>query len=136
MTFMHDAQETFFTSIGCMDGRVQEPIAEYGLQNFDAIYPDTITDAGFVAILANSKTGDEYFESIKKKLLISVEKHKSLGIVVHGHQKCAGNPVDDEEHKKDILKAAEKVREMLDERVVMVIPAFVKLYPTAIEVLS
>lgn len=133
---MHDAQETFFTSIGCMDGRVQEPIAEYGLQNFDAIYPDTITDAGLVAKLAKSNSGDDYFESIKEKLQISVEKHKSLGIIVHGHQKCAGNPVDDEVHKKDILKAAEKVREMLSERVVMVVPAFVKLYPTAIEVLS
>lgn len=133
---MHDAQETFFTSIGCMDGRVQEPIAEYGLQNFDAIYPDTITDAGLVAQLSNSKSGDDYYEEIKKKLLISVEKHKSLGILVHGHQQCAGNPVDDSQHKKDILGASEKVKEMLKNRVVMVLPIYVKLYPTALEKLS
>ncbi len=133
---MLDGQESFFTSIGCMDGRVQQPIVEFGLREFDGIYPDTITDAGLVANLAKSEKSDEYYEAMKKKVLISVEKHKSFGIVVHGHQNCAGNPVDDDVHRHDILAAAEKLREMLDSRVVKVIPVFVKLYPTAVEVLS
>lgn len=108
---MSDLNETFFTSIGCMDGRVQFPIAEYGKSKFKAQYPDTITEAGLVGLLANNPSS-EFLESLKKKILISVEKHHSKGIIVHGHQECAGNPVEDEKHRQDIIKAAQVLRLM------------------------
>lgn len=108
---MSDLSETFFTSIGCMDGRVQKVIAEYGNNRFEAQYPDTITEAGLVGLLANDPSKD-LIEAIKKKVLISVLKHHSKGIVVHGHQECAGNPVDDQTHKENILKATEVIKEM------------------------
>lgn len=108
---MSDLGETFFTSIGCMDGRVQAPITEYGKSKFQAQYPDTITEAGLVGILSNNPSG-ELLESIKKKILISIEKHHSKGIIVHGHEECAGNPVEDKKHRQDILKAAQVLRSM------------------------
>lgn len=108
---MSDLNETFFTSIGCMDGRVQKPVTEYGQKRYGVLYADTITEAGFVGLLSNNPS-NELLESIKKKVLISVEKHHSKGIVVHGHQECAGNPVDDQIHKQDVLKAAEVIRSM------------------------
>ena len=104
--------ETFFTTVGCMDGRVQDPIASYGIEKFNALFGDTITEAGLVGLLANNPSQD-LLESIKKKVLISVEKHHSKGIVVHGHQECAGNPVDDETHKQDVLKATEIIRSIV-----------------------
>jgi len=42
--------------------------------------------------------------------LISVEKHHSKGIIVYGHQHCAGNPIEDNSHKKQTKKVAEIVR--------------------------
>ena len=51
-----------------------------------------ITEAGLVGQIAHA-TNPTLVESIKKKLLISLEKHHSKGIIVHGHQECAGNPV-------------------------------------------
>ena len=104
--------ETFFTTVGCMDGRVQDPVATYGIEKFNALFGDTITEAGLVGLLANNPSQD-LLESIKKKVLISVEKHHSKGIVVHGHQECAGNPVDDETHKQDVLKATEIIRSIV-----------------------
>src|SRR3990167_11376857 len=107
---MSQAGETFFTSVGCMDGRIQAVIAKYGQQKFDAKYPDTITEAGLVGLLTNKAddTGSLLRESIKKKILISVEKHHSRGIIVHGHQECAAlDAVNDNTHKQNILKAAE-----------------------------
>jgi hypothetical protein len=101
--------ETFFTSIGCMDGRVQAPIEEYGLKRYHVLYPDTITEAGLVGVLANNPSQD-LLDSIKKKVLISVEKHHSKGIIVHGHQACAGNPIEDEQHKVETLKTAEIIK--------------------------
>ena len=111
---MSKAGETFFTSVGCMDGRVQEPIAEFGRQKFGAQYPDTITEAGIVGFLAQESPDQNLVNSIKNKLDISLQKHHSRGIVVHGHQECAGNPVEDERHKDDIRRSVEKVKSMIN----------------------
>ncbi len=117
---------TFFTSIGCMDGRVQKIIAEFGHKRFDAEYPDTITDAGLVGKLSRAKKGDALYEAIKYKLLISLEKHNSKGIIVHGHAECAGNPVDEKQHVLDIKKTADILSKMVGNKV-EVIPVFVSV---------
>jgi carbonic anhydrase len=106
---MSDLGETFFTSVGCMDGRVQAPIEEYGQNRYGVLFPDTITEAGLVGLLANNPSAD-LLEFIKKKVLISVEKHHSKGIIVHGHQACAGNPIEDNQHKEETKKATEVVK--------------------------
>jgi carbonic anhydrase len=120
---MSDLSETFFTSIGCMDGRVQEPVAKYGRDKFGVLYADTITEAGLVGLLSNNPS-QELLESIKKKILISVQKHHSKGIIVHGHQQCAGNPVEDELHKEQVIEAARVVRDFVTEDI-EVQPVFV-----------
>lgn len=106
---MLDLNETFFTSIGCMDGRAQKPVTGYGKKRYGVLYADTITEAGLVGLLANNPPS-EIVESLKKKVLISVEKHHSKGIVVHGHQECAGNPVGDNQHREETKKTAETIR--------------------------
>ena len=122
---MSQAGETFFTSIGCMDGRVQEPVLAFGQEKFGVKYADTITEAGLVGVLAKENVDPSLLEAIKKKILISIEKHHSKGIVVHGHQGCAGNPVEDEQHKKDVLKAANTIGALLQSNT-QIIPVFVK----------
>lgn len=116
--------ETFFTIIGCMDGRCQEAVALFGQERFGAQYPDTITEAGLVGLLAKEKIDPYLFEAVKKKIDISLGNHHSKGILVFGHQECAGNPVNDEKHKEDILKAAMIVRSVADPAI-PVIPLFV-----------
>ncbi len=106
---MAHINETFFTSVGCMDGRVQDPIEDLGRARFHALFHDTLT----------------LITSLKKKLLISLEKHHSRGILVHGHQECAGNPVPDEIHIQNILRAADIISELIDHKV-PVIAVFVK----------
>lgn len=119
---MSDLNETFFTSVGCMDGRVQIPVAEYGKKKFGALFADTITEAGLVGLLANNPS-PELLESIKKKLLISIEKHHSKGIVVHGHEECAGNLVEDKVHRQNVLKAVAVLRSMVNG--IEIVPLFV-----------
>lgn len=119
---MSDLGETFFTAVGCMDGRVQDPIAKYGRDKFGVLFADTITEAGLVGLLSNNPS-PELLDSIKKKVLISVEKHHSKGIIVHGHQECAGNPVEDNRHREETKKAAEIIRDFVQE--VEVKPVFV-----------
>lgn len=122
---MSQTGESFFTSIGCMDGRVQESVLHFGQQKFGAKYADTITEAGLVGLLARKNIDQALLDSIKKKILISLEKHRSKGIIVHGHEECAGNPVENDLHKKDVLKTA-KIISALIQKDIQIIPIFVK----------
>ncbi len=122
---MSGLDETFFTSVGCMDGRSEYAVAKWGCKKFGVLYADTITEAGLVGLLAKDNVDKSLLDSIKNKITISLEKHRSKGIVVSGHEECAGNPVDEKEHKKDVLKAKEVISSLVSSSVV-VAPAFVK----------
>lgn len=132
--FMSDTSETFFTSVGCMDGRVQEPVTQFGRAKFGAQFADTITEAGLVGKLAHLRqdfggqasdsTDQNFIDSLRFKIAdVSVGKHRSRGAIVHGHQDCAGNPVSDEIHKEQVKKAADFVRSLVPE--IEVVPVFV-----------
>ncbi len=111
--------ETFFTVVGCMDGRVQWPCANYGKEKYDAQFPDTITEAGIVGLIA-AGPDDKFRQNLKFKLLVSIDKHHSKGVVVDGHQECAGNPVDDDKHRDDIKKSVEFISELIEKKVPVV----------------
>lgn len=99
----------FATSINCIDGRVQIPVTEYIKGKFQVDYVDTITQPGVNKILAECK--DEFIlESIKKSVEITVNRHGSRLIAICGHYDCAGNPVDKDEHIRQIKIAIEIVK--------------------------
>ena len=119
--------ETFFTTIGCMDGRCQEIVDNFGRQRFAAVYPDTITEAGLVGILAHNPS-EEFLANLQSKIMVSIQKHHSRGIVIDGHMDCAGNPVDDETHKENVRKAVEIISQMV-EHVVPVVGVYLTRDP-------
>lgn len=116
--------DTFFTALRCMDGRCEELVAQFGKNKFQAEYPDTITEAGLVKIISHNPS-EEFIVKLKEKLDISVNKHHSRGIVVCGHQDCAANPVDDEQHKNDVRKSVEVIKSLINS-LVPVLGVFVK----------
>ena len=125
---MSDTHDTFATAVGCMDGRVQDPIAEFARKRWGVKYVDAITEAGFVKHFAQHHEAHPHTSHIReitklKVVDVSVMKHHSKGIIVHGHEDCAGNPVSDEKQKRDILETSSVIREL--EHGVKVIPVFV-----------
>jgi len=68
-----------------------------------------ITEPGPDKILAQN-TNKILVASIKKRVRISVEKHKSQSILIVGHHDCAGNPVDAKKHHLQIKKSVETVK--------------------------
>ncbi|MCL4354449.1 hypothetical protein M1349_03190 [Patescibacteria group bacterium] len=122
---MSQVGETFFTSVGCMDGRVQCPVAKYGKARYGVKFADTITEAGLVGQVLKKDADPKLLESVKNKILISLTKHLSKGIVVHGHQECAGNPVADEQHKQETKEAARIIKGMLGAMDLEVKPIFI-----------
>lgn len=126
---MSQVGETFFTSVGCMDGRVQKAVNRYASLIFGAEYADTVTKAGLDGLFAAQVIDDELYESVKSMILVSVDKHHSYGIIVHGHEGCAGNPVEDTQHKKDIKKSVEVIKKMMKGKSVEVRGVYIKLAP-------
>lgn len=109
---MNQLIDTFITIVGCMDGRVQEPLSTYGRTKFKALYADTITDPGEVGYIANELSDEDRYY-LKCKIDISLDKHKSKGVVVSGHADCAGNPVDDARHIDDIRRSVKIVEDIV-----------------------
>ncbi|RMI03503.1 MAG: hypothetical protein D6681_09820 [Calditrichaeota bacterium] len=101
----------FCTVINCMDGRVQLPVMEYLQRRFDALYVDSITEAGPNRILAEQQ---DAVESILERLKISVNKHHSVGIAVVGHHDCAGNPAPKEQQEVHIRRAVRFLKERFE----------------------
>lgn len=114
---MSKQNETFFTSVGCMDGRSECAVAKWGRGKFGVQYADAITEAGLVGLLAKKKVSKSLLNSLKKKILISIEKHHSQNIVVSGHQDCAGNLVDDEKHKEDVRRSVKAIQVLVNSSV-------------------
>ena len=96
-------KETFATAINCMDGRTQEPIISWAKKTFEVDYVDAITEPGPDKILAEGP--DTLVESIKNRVMISVNKHGSQNVIMVSHHDCAGNPVSKEEHLDQLKKS-------------------------------
>ena len=115
------SKKTFATAINCMDGRVQEPVARFLKERYRADYVDMITEAGPDWILAAGGPGavagegenNPILRGMREKVGISVYKHGSSVIAVAGHYDCAGNPVDEEMHKKHIRQAVKVVTDWI-----------------------
>jgi len=95
----------FATSVSCMDGRIQTPLAKWIKENYSVDYVDTITEPG----VDKTITENSVFESIKTKVSISINAHKSELVVLSGHYDCAANQVSNEKHIELIKKGIEVI---------------------------
>lgn len=102
------AEGKFATAINCMDGRTQLPVNQWMKDKFGADYIDTITEPGPDKILTLDNS--PLIDSIKQRVLISVEKHDSSVIAIVAHDLCAGNPVSKEEHLAHLKQAMDTVK--------------------------
>jgi len=101
----------FGTVINCMDGRTQLPVTKWVIKNYKIDYPDTITEAGPVKILAENKD-KTLIKGIKKRVDISVNKRGSKHIFIVAHHDCAGNPEMKAIQLKQLKKAVKRLKKM------------------------
>ena len=119
---MSDSSHTFATVISCMDGRIQEPLRRFAVSHFDVDFVDVVTDRG--GILRNWSEGNSgLVENFFQDIMVSLQLHKSRGIIVAGHQECAGYPVPDDKKKEEVLEVSKLIKERVGEA--KVVPVFV-----------
>lgn len=91
-------RERFATAINCIDGRVQEPVARWLKTELGVDYVDMVTEPGPDAALSDETVA----AAIRRKVAISVAAHGPEVVAVVGHHDCAGNPVSQDEHRRQI----------------------------------
>lgn len=84
----------FATALSCIDGRIQRPVNEFLLAEFEVTYLDTVTRAGMIKYLTASY--DPATTAIVVDLDSSIRAHSPKRLALVAHQDCAGNPIDDE----------------------------------------
>jgi hypothetical protein len=102
------AHGNFGTAINCMDGRVQLPVINWMKEQFHLDYVDMITEPGPDKIMASGE--GQLLDSIKSRVQISSKAHGSRIIVMAGHDDCAGNPVEKEQHLAQIRQSIQTIR--------------------------
>jgi hypothetical protein len=105
------ATGTFVTAINCMDGRVQGPVSRWLKQQFQADYVDMITEPGPDGLMTAGPIST--LESIKSRVSISVNAHRSRVVAVVAHHDCSGYPASKEEHLAAVRKCADIVASWL-----------------------
>jgi carbonic anhydrase len=104
--------------LNCIDGRTQEKLISWVKENYGVSYVDLITAPGLVGKLYN---GD--YDSVKflmSSLSVSIEKHNPVVIIVAAHSDCAGNPVSNDEQKRQLLNVKKLLENELKREVVAV----------------
>ena len=93
--------DTFATAITCIDGRVQQPVADWVKLSFNVRYVDLITEPGPDKALAQD--AGTIVADVVRKVRFSIKHHDSKIVVLAGHDTCAANPVSREEHFEQIV---------------------------------
>lgn len=100
---------TFAIALNCMDGRTQLPVINWMKKKYKVGFVDMVTEAGMDKIVAMNAP-PAIINSIKKRAMLSTERHHSHIIAIVGHAECAGNPVTEKQHRAHIRSAMRKIR--------------------------
>jgi carbonic anhydrase len=95
------SRERFATAITCIDGRVQQPIADWMKLNTNVHFVDLITEPGPDKALSDGPV--HVIDEVVRKVSFSILHHSSNVVALTGHHDCAANDADKEEHIEQIL---------------------------------
>jgi hypothetical protein len=98
---MPTPRNRFATAITCIDGRVQQPIADWMKLYMNVDYVDLITEPGPDKALNDGPL--HVIDEMVRKVSFSILHHSSNVVALSGHHDCAANDADKEEHIEQIL---------------------------------
>ncbi len=101
------SEHRFGTAINCIDGRVQQPVADWVKKSYAVNYVDMVNEPGPDKVLSQPQYS--IVNALKGKVNISINAHHSNVVAIAGHHSCAANPVSREEHEAQIRNAVKEV---------------------------
>jgi hypothetical protein len=103
--------DRYATIVSCIDGRVQRPLDEWVRGQLDVEYVDTITEPGPDRMLTDA--AEPAVDALLAKVAVSRAAHGSRILVLAGHSDCAGNPVPDDVHRRQLRAAVARLARRL-----------------------
>ncbi len=100
---------SFCTVINCMDGRVQQRVAEHLQSKFRVQYVDVVTETGPAGLLADEPDSLRA-QAVYRCVEVSMKAHDSKGLALVAHEDCAGNPKSDESQVRQLRVALSTLR--------------------------
>ena len=102
------SNHSFATAINCIDGRTQIPVAQWMKANLAVEFVDMITEPGADKAVAEGYL--QFRETLRSKVMVSVNAHGSRVVAIVAHHDCAGNQVSREDHLLMLRKGVETVK--------------------------
>lgn len=100
------SHHTFATVANCIDGRTQKAAQDWARDYFGVQFVDSVNRPGMDRVMAE----EEDIGAIYNEVEVS-RRHGSRKLAVVGHYDCAGNPVDEANHRVHIRQAALRFQE-------------------------
>ena len=97
----------FATAIACIDGRFHQQLTDWIVKEYEVDFVDMPTIPGPDKVVSEDS---EYAEALKYGVGISNNGHHSKLLVMTGHEDCAANPVSNDEHKEQIKKSVNNLK--------------------------
>ena len=115
--FCNDSgKPVFATCLNCIDGRTHFPVINWIKEVYGIDYVDLITEPGMVgAVSVDEGLIDE---NILKNVSTSISKHNTRQIFIVAHYDCAGNPVNEEEQRDQLLIACKNLKSLYPQHLV------------------
>lgn len=98
----------FGTAVACIDGRIQQPVADWLRARFLLDHVDMITWPGADRALCGD--GDPAEAAVARAIRISLDGHGSTVVALVAHDGCLANPVDEAEHHAHVRRAMQTLR--------------------------
>lgn len=93
----------FAAAVNCIDGRTQLPLLNYMKMTYNIDFLDLITEPGPDRWLSQGTPAQ--VGEVRRRVEVSVNAHHSKIVAIAAHYDCAGNPVDEAEHKQMVRDA-------------------------------
>jgi hypothetical protein len=93
----------YATTVNCIDGRAQQPVADWLKSNYGVDYVDAVTEPGPSRNLICGAPAQ--VEAIRHRACVSVGAHASAIVALAAHGDCAGNPASKEESIRQTREA-------------------------------
>jgi hypothetical protein len=98
----------------CSDWRLHQPGVKFLPRIGKAMgvgKVDLVALPGPDGLLLDQRSGE--WQAAKGQVKLLADAHHAAAIAVVAHQKCAGHPVDDAQHDKDVAEAAKALKAAL-----------------------
>jgi len=104
---------SFAVLLNCMDGRTQLPAINWIRDNFNVKYVDIISEPGIDKVICDED--ENFINSLKYKMNISINSHGASTAFVAGHYDCAANAVNKMQHLKQIKKSVSIIKNLYED---------------------